>query len=130
MAQQHARAIARLLPAATLVGVADPTTGTHSHQALAPDVQTFVGLEAMLESLRPDVVHIVTPPHTHAIRSPGHRCRLSYLHREAVCADAHRSAGSGHARQEPRADHLVQDINCCTNHLLDGSASCCQRSAR
>ncbi len=67
MAQQHARAITRLAPDATLVGVADPDARVGATmKAIVPGVEVFGRLDALLESLRPDVVHIVTPPHTHA----------------------------------------------------------------
>ncbi len=33
---------------------------------IAPSAEVFAGVEALLESVRPDIVHVVTPPQTHA----------------------------------------------------------------
>jgi predicted dehydrogenase/nucleoside-diphosphate-sugar epimerase len=66
MGMQHLKAIAQI-PGATVVGIADPaasddeirpllSTGTR----IVPDAAT------LLQEIRPDVVHIVTPPATHA----------------------------------------------------------------
>jgi predicted dehydrogenase/nucleoside-diphosphate-sugar epimerase len=67
MAQHHARVIARLASDVQLVGVADPSAEAGAAmKAIVPDVQLFAGLGELLEALHPDVVHIVTPPQTHA----------------------------------------------------------------
>ncbi len=67
MAQHHARAVTRLAPDATVVGVAEPDPKmVAAMKEIAPAAEVFTGLDALLESLRPDVVHIVTPPQTHA----------------------------------------------------------------
>lgn len=57
----------RYVPGATLVGVCD------QHQELADQAArrfavpgAFSSLDRMLEEARPDVVHLTTPPHTHA----------------------------------------------------------------
>jgi predicted dehydrogenase len=49
------------------VGVADPTPPKAQKLAShAPGVQTYPSLEAMLDQARLDVVHLCTPPETHA----------------------------------------------------------------
>ena len=65
MAQKHATAI-RLQPGAGLVAVADPYLSEEEIQArFGTDIEGFRDIELMLEKQRPDIVHIVTPPHTH-----------------------------------------------------------------
>ena len=66
MAVQHAAAI-RLCEGAELVAVADPVVPPEDIRArFGPDVATFTTPGALLESVKPDVVHIVTPPDSHA----------------------------------------------------------------
>jgi predicted dehydrogenase/nucleoside-diphosphate-sugar epimerase len=65
MAQKHATAI-RLQAGTQLVAVADPYLSEEEIQArFGADVQGFRDIEQMLVKQRPDIVHIVTPPHTH-----------------------------------------------------------------
>ena len=67
MAQHHARAIARCGVAAKVVGVVDPSTDAQAAmRQIAPDAAGFATFAEALEVLHPDVVHIVTPPATHA----------------------------------------------------------------
>jgi predicted dehydrogenase/nucleoside-diphosphate-sugar epimerase len=50
-----------------IVGVADPQADVATLQPLLPAGAAIVGsLAELVERARPDVVHIVTPPHTHA----------------------------------------------------------------
>lgn len=66
MAVQHAAAI-RHCGGAKLVAVADPALQPSELQArFGADVTPFADLESMLDEAKPDVVHIVTPPATHA----------------------------------------------------------------
>ena len=66
MGQEHLRAI-RTLAHARLVGVADPFASREElGDLLPPDARLFDDAEVMLEELRPDVVHVVTPPGSHA----------------------------------------------------------------
>lgn len=66
-AQHHARAIQRCR-ATQLVGVADPTPVARELMGkLAPDAVIFENPVDLLEQLRPDVVHICTPPSTHGL---------------------------------------------------------------
>jgi predicted dehydrogenase/nucleoside-diphosphate-sugar epimerase len=65
MAQKHAVAI-RLQPGTRLVAVADPYLAEAEIKArFGSDVEGFRDIALMLEQARPDIVHIVTPPHTH-----------------------------------------------------------------
>src|SRR5262245_38859454 len=66
MGLQHLRAIAAI-PNATVVGVADPQADADALAGVLPAGAIVVGAVAdLFERTRPDVVHIVTPPHTHA----------------------------------------------------------------
>jgi predicted dehydrogenase/nucleoside-diphosphate-sugar epimerase len=50
-----------------VVGVADPDARVAAAmKELAPAAEVFARLDTLLESLQPDVVHVVTPPQTHA----------------------------------------------------------------
>ena len=66
MGQQHIKAIQRLANA-SLVAIADPTCDANDRPDSVPtDVRIFADAQAMLDGVRPDVVHIVTPPPSHA----------------------------------------------------------------
>ena len=66
MAVQHAAAI-RLCEGAELVAVADPIVPPEDIRArFGSGVSTFTAPDALLASVKPDVVHIVTPPDSHA----------------------------------------------------------------
>jgi predicted dehydrogenase/nucleoside-diphosphate-sugar epimerase len=65
MASQHATAIS-LQPGVRLAGVADPYLSAEEIQRrFGADVKAFTDASALLTQLRPQVVHIVTPPETH-----------------------------------------------------------------
>lgn len=65
-AQHHARAILRC-PGAELVAVADPSDVAQSAmREIVPTIKSYATPEALLAAERPDVVHIITPPATHA----------------------------------------------------------------
>lgn len=64
MGLQHVRAISGL-SGVTLVGVADPGADPARIEAALPKGTTFLNDPAQLLELKPDVVHIVTPPATH-----------------------------------------------------------------
>ena len=65
MAQQHATAI-RLQPQARFVAVGDPYLSAEEiKERFGADVEGFQSAEELLTKSRPDVVHIVSPPHTH-----------------------------------------------------------------
>jgi len=65
MGLQHLKAIAATRRA-TIVGVADPAADREQLASLLPaDARVFTDAAELL-ALRPDVVHIVTPPATHA----------------------------------------------------------------
>jgi predicted dehydrogenase/nucleoside-diphosphate-sugar epimerase len=65
MGLQHLKAIAGI-GGATVVGIADPAADAGQvRQALGVDAPLFADAAEMLGTARPDVVHIVTPPHTH-----------------------------------------------------------------
>src|SRR5690606_30125426 len=65
MAVQHARAI-RTLPQALLVAVADPfLSQAQLAERFGTDVAFYKSAQELLDDCRPNVVHIVTPPHTH-----------------------------------------------------------------
>ena len=67
MAQNHARAIGRTPTPAQLVAVADPSPEARAGiQAIAPGAAGYADLAELLEKERPDVLHICTPPTTHA----------------------------------------------------------------
>jgi predicted dehydrogenase/nucleoside-diphosphate-sugar epimerase len=65
MAQQHARAIARLGNLAELVAIADPYPVPDDMRAEHPQAAVFGSLQEMLRALSLDVIHICTPPDTH-----------------------------------------------------------------
>src|ERR1041384_2547080 len=65
MAMNHATAI-RLQPSTTFVAVADPfLSQADVHEKFGADIQHFKDAAELLATAKPDVVHIVTPPHTH-----------------------------------------------------------------
>jgi predicted dehydrogenase/nucleoside-diphosphate-sugar epimerase len=65
MAQKHATAI-RLQPGARFVAVADPyLTPEEIAERFGADVRGFRDAATLLAEVKPHVVHIVTPPHTH-----------------------------------------------------------------
>jgi UDP-N-acetyl-2-amino-2-deoxyglucuronate dehydrogenase len=61
----HAEALAAL-PDAELVAVCDPDPGRRAAAAESYGVPGFADHHTLLDRLRPDVVHISTPHHTHA----------------------------------------------------------------
>jgi predicted dehydrogenase/nucleoside-diphosphate-sugar epimerase len=66
MGMHHLRAIARV-PNAAVVGVADPAVTRDTFEGALPrDAALVADADRLLNELRPDVVHIVTPPETHA----------------------------------------------------------------
>lgn len=66
MGMHHLRAIARV-PNVVIVGVADPAVRRDSFEGALPQESRLVAdADELLHELRPDVVHIVTPPETHA----------------------------------------------------------------
>ena len=65
MGMHHVKAI-ELQENAELVAVADPGMGVDGVGDLLPSsVQRFKDVDELLDKVKPDVVHIVTPPHTH-----------------------------------------------------------------
>ena len=65
-AQHHARAILRC-NGVQLVAVADPSESAQAAmRVIAPTVKSYETSEALLATERPDVVHIITPPASHA----------------------------------------------------------------
>jgi predicted dehydrogenase/nucleoside-diphosphate-sugar epimerase len=65
MGLNHVKAI-KACTTATLVAVADPVTDPAAVQSSLPEgVRWFTSTLELLETVRPDVVHIVTPPSTH-----------------------------------------------------------------
>ncbi len=110
MGQHHLQAMKRI-DGATVVAVADPTANGDAISALvgAP-VQVFADTAAMLESARPDVVHIVTPPGTHAA-----------LGRLALAAGAHVYIEKPFTPTRADAEALLADadragLNVCAGH--------------
>ena len=66
MGLQHLRVIS-LVPHARVVGLADSAYVDDAARAYLPDDAIVAdSVESLLSKTRPDVVHIVTPPHTHA----------------------------------------------------------------
>lgn len=66
MGRHHLRAM-RASGLATIVGVADPAASTEELRSLLPaDVVIVASAAELLERARPDVLHVVTPPSTHA----------------------------------------------------------------
>ncbi len=66
MGLHHLQAMKRV-EGATIVAVADPTANADAiAAAVGAPVEVFADARAMLETARPEAVHIVTPPGTHA----------------------------------------------------------------
>ena len=62
----HHLAAIKKTAGATLVGIADPLADADDLKDLIPrDATIFADVATMLKEARPDVAHIVTPPHTH-----------------------------------------------------------------
>jgi predicted dehydrogenase/nucleoside-diphosphate-sugar epimerase len=65
MGLHHLAAIAKA-PGATVVGIADPLADAAELKGLIPaEARLVPDVATLLTETRPDVVHIVTPPHTH-----------------------------------------------------------------
>jgi predicted dehydrogenase/nucleoside-diphosphate-sugar epimerase len=65
MGLHHLAAITKT-PGAVLIGIVDPLADAEELRELIPsDARIFRDLTTMLNDARPDVAHIVTPPHTH-----------------------------------------------------------------
>ena len=65
MGLHHLAAIAKA-PGATVVGIADPLADATELKGLIPaEAKLVPDVATLLKETRPDVVHIVTPPHTH-----------------------------------------------------------------
>jgi predicted dehydrogenase/nucleoside-diphosphate-sugar epimerase len=65
MGLHHLAAIAKA-PGAKVVGIADPLADADDLKGLIPaDARIVADVGALLAETRPDVVHVVTPPHTH-----------------------------------------------------------------
>ncbi|MBM0106236.1 Gfo/Idh/MocA family oxidoreductase [Steroidobacter sp. S1-65] len=65
MAQKHGTAI-RLQPGARFVAVGDPfLTAEEIKERFGADIQAYADAATLLQEVKPDIVHIVTPPHTH-----------------------------------------------------------------
>jgi len=65
-AQHHARAVLRC-PGVRVVAAADPSEAAHeAMRTIVPAIKSYETPQALLSAERPDVVHIVTPPATHA----------------------------------------------------------------
>ena len=65
MGQQHLKVI-RGIPSAVVIGIADPAADRQTLEPLLPPGAEVVADADQLLALKPDVVHIVTPPGTHA----------------------------------------------------------------
>src|SRR5262245_9745953 len=66
MGMHHLKAI-KALPNATVVGIADPAASREALEGLLPAEAEIVPTAAeLLNRIKPDVVHIVTPPGSHA----------------------------------------------------------------
>lgn len=66
MAQQHARAIARLPDLATVTAVVDPdVSAMEAILRIRPGTTAFASLEELLHAQPVDIVHVCTPPQTH-----------------------------------------------------------------
>lgn len=80
-----------------IVGVADPQADLEQLRALLPESAVIVGgLDDLFAQARPDVVHIVTPPHTHGP-----------LARAALTAGAHVYVEKPFTLTRPEAEELV-----------------------
>ncbi|MFQ5530169.1 MAG: Gfo/Idh/MocA family protein, partial [Gemmatimonadota bacterium] len=67
MAGHHAAAITASRIPARVVAVADPSPQARAAiREVVPDVREFTSLEDALREAEPDVVHVCTPPRTHA----------------------------------------------------------------
>jgi predicted dehydrogenase/nucleoside-diphosphate-sugar epimerase len=66
MAMHHAKAI-RLQGNATLIAVADPALGSgETPKELGGGVAVYTSAEELLKQVKPDLVHVCSPPETHA----------------------------------------------------------------
>jgi len=65
MARHHLRAIARSTVPAAVVGVHDPIRGAAEDFARLAGATPFASLQELLDAVRPDVVHVCTPPAAH-----------------------------------------------------------------
>jgi predicted dehydrogenase len=65
MARQHLNALARLKMPAVPAGVYDPATDAARRFAADAGTRAFGSMEELLASVRPEVVHVCTPPSAH-----------------------------------------------------------------
>jgi predicted dehydrogenase len=103
-------------PGACLVGVADASTARA--QALAARFKfshVYRGLEELLTAQRPDVVHILTPPQTHApLAMQAMEAGCHVLVEKPMAVNAEEAAVMAHTATERRVKLCVDH-----NHLFD-----------
>ncbi len=112
MAFNHASAIARCPSLARVVAVADPSEPARGALGATAGAETFESLSALLSRASVDVVHIVTPPSTHA--------RLAT---EALNAGCHVYVEKPFAESLAEADALLdiaaaRGLKVCAGHQL------------
>ena len=93
MAQHHARAMSRI-EGARLAAVVDPVSDARkAFESIAPGIQGFDRVEPMLEAVRPDVVHVVTPPSSHKEVASTALANGCHIYVEKPFADRETDAG-------------------------------------
>ncbi|MEX5214698.1 MAG: Gfo/Idh/MocA family oxidoreductase [Nitrospiraceae bacterium] len=111
-AQHHARAILRC-PGAELVAVADPSEAAQTAmRGIVPGITSFTTPEALLAAVRPDIVHIITPPASHATLARAALHAGSHIYVEKPFAE--RVEDARQILDEARA----QDRLVCAGHQL------------
>jgi predicted dehydrogenase/NAD(P)-dependent dehydrogenase (short-subunit alcohol dehydrogenase family) len=116
MGLQHVKAI-RGIPNAVIVGVADAAADPGELAAsLPPGVEVVPDAASLLTRLKPDVVHIVTPPSTHvdlAVRALEAGCHV-YVEKPFALtvadAEAIFAAAAAHGRQACAGHQCLFDV--------------------
>jgi predicted dehydrogenase/nucleoside-diphosphate-sugar epimerase len=112
MGMHHLQVI-KSLPSSELVGIADPRINEQDFRKIAgPGVMIAPTAEGLLDKVKPDVVHIVTPPYTHYA-----------LGKLAIDNDIHVYIEKPFALQEKHAREIIQaalgkGLKVCSGHQL------------
>lgn len=113
MARHHASAIITNRNPATVTAVADPSANSRAAMLeIVPDAMEFRDLDSLLAELPVDVVHICTPPATHAV-----------LARKAIEAGCHVYVEKPFAPTEAEARAVLAEaeehgVRVCAGHQL------------
>ena len=117
-AQHHARAILRC-PGVQLVAVADPSEPAQAAMRdIVPGIGCFKTPEELLASERPHVVHIITPPVTHAPLAKMALRAGCHIYVESRLRNQQKMLSKFWMRRAPEVSGSAPVTSCYTNRRL------------